>query len=307
MLSIHPASPNEQLAYRVSIVSIIINILLVCAKLFAGIVAHSTALVSDAVHSLSDVVGTIFVIVGVKMSNKKADSTHPYGHEKMECLASIVLAIILIITGLKIGIDALTLIVHTVQGTALVVPTALALFAALLSIVVKEWMYWYTLSAAKKINSSALKAEAWHHRSDALSSVGSLVGIGGAMLGFPICDPLVSILICLVILKVAYDILSDAINKLVDRSLSAETNEEIRQLILDVPGVTGVDMLKSRMFGAKFYIDVEISVCKDLSLEESHRISEDVHHRIEEHFADAKHCMVHVNPGLCSEDRDDHQ
>lgn len=147
--------------------------------------------------------GTIFVIVGVKMSNKKADSTHPYGHEKMECLASIVLAIILIITGLKIGSDALTLIVHTVQGTALVVPTALALFAALLSIIVKEWMYWYTLNAAKKINSSALNAEAWHHRSDALSSVGSLVGIGGAMLGFPICDPLVSILICLVILKVA--------------------------------------------------------------------------------------------------------
>ncbi len=301
MLTIQPVSPNERIAYRVSIVSIIVNILLVAAKLFAGIFAHSNALISDAVHSLSDVIGTLFVIVGVKMSNKKADSTHPYGHEKMECLASIVLALILVITGLKIGSDALILIIHTLQGSALVIPSALALYAALLSIVVKEWMYWYTLNAAKKINSSALKAEAWHHRSDALSSIGSLIGIGGAMLGFPICDPLVSILICLVIVKVAYDILSDAINKLVDRSLSAEQNEEIRQLILAIPGVTGVDMLKSRMFGAKFYIDVEISVCKDLSLEESHLISENVHQRIEAHFPDANHCMVHVNPGLCSE------
>lgn len=298
-MSIRQITPAERIAYRVSFVSIIINILLVAVKLFAGLVAHSTAIISDAVHSLSDIVGTIFVVIGVKMSNKKADHSHPYGHEKMECLTSIVLAGILAVTGLKIGSDALRLIIHSFQGSTLIVPTSLALYAAILSIVVKEWMYWYTLAAAKKINSSALKAEAWHHRSDALSSVGSLLGVGGAMLGFPICDPLVSIIICCLILKVAYDILSDAINKLVDRSLSDETNEEIRQLILMVPGVTGIDMLKSRMFGAKFYIDVEISVCKDLSLEESHQISEMVHQRIEAHFTDAKHCMVHVNPGLC--------
>lgn len=290
---------NKQLAYRVSVVSIIINILLVAAKMGAGIMAHSHALLSDAVHSLSDVIGTIFVIIGVRMSNKQADSTHPYGHEKMECLASIILAGILAATGLGIGNNAFKLIRQTLTGEALVIPTALALYAAIISIVVKEWMYWYTLRAAQKINSSSLKAEAWHHRSDALSSIGSLIGVGGAMLGFPICDPLVSIIICLLILKVAYDILSDAVNKLVDHSLSQEQNEKIRQVILSVPGVVTIDELRSRMFGAKFYIDVEISVCKDLTLEESHTISENVHERIEESFPDAKHCMVHVNPGLC--------
>lgn len=293
---------KERLAYQVSVVSIIINILLVSIKLFSGIVAHSHAMISDAIHSLSDVIGTIFVIIGVRLSNKQADTSHPYGHEKLECLASITLAVILAVTGLKIGYNALLLMINYFRGEPLGSPTALALYAAILSIVVKEWLYWYTLKAAEKINSPALKAEAWHHRSDSLSSIGALAGIGFAMLGLPIFDPLVSLIICGLILKVAYDILSDAIDKLVDHSLSEAENDAIRQMILAIPGVTGVDTLRSRLFGAKFYIDVEISVCRDLTLEEAHQISEMVHQTIEERYPNAKHCMVHVNPGLCAED-----
>lgn len=289
----------EQVAYRVSFVSILINSLLVIIKLASGFMAHSSAMVSDAVHSFSDIIGTIFVIIGVRISNKKADPTHPYGHEKLECLASITLAIILATTGLKIGSDALNLIISVYHGAVLTAPSTLALYAAILSIIVKEGLYWYTIKAAQKINSPSLKAEAWHHRSDALSSIGTLAGVGFAILGWPICDPLVSLLICLLIIKVAYDILSDAIDKLVDHSLDTKDDDEIRRLILAVPGVTGIDAFRSRMFGAKFYIDVEISVCRDLTLEEAHQISESVHQTIENHFPDAKHCMVHVNPGTC--------
>lgn len=298
--STKPPLSNEQIAVRVSLLTIVINILLVIIKLFAGIVAHSSAMLSDAIHSLSDVVSTVVVIFGVKIANKKADPSHPYGHEKMECLAAILLAVLLGGTGIKIGYDALHLIFASTGGQVLQVPTALALLTALVSIAVKEWMYWYTLAAAKKINSGAMHADAWHHRSDALSSVGSFLGIGGSMLGFPICDPLASMIICFLIVKVSYDILNDAINKLVDSACSDELTNEFRQLVLSVEGVISVDMLKTRMFGSKYYIDVDISVCKDLTLESAHAISEQAHDAIENHYPNVKHCMIHVNPGLCS-------
>ena len=196
-----PLTPeNEtQLAMRVSVISVIVNLVLSVFKLLAGIFAHSGAMISDAVHSASDVFSTFIVMIGVTISGKQADEEHPYGHERMECVAAIVLAVILFATGLGIGWSGLQKIMQSQQQT-LEAPGALALIAAIVSIVTKEWMYWFTKIAADKIHSGALMADAWHHRSDALSSIGALVGIAGAQLGFPVLDPIASVVICLFIL-----------------------------------------------------------------------------------------------------------
>lgn len=289
---------NNQLtktAMKVSFVSIVVNILLSGLKLIAGIIGNSSAMVSDAVHSASDVFSTFVVIIGVNISDKESDKDHPYGHERMECIASIVLAGILFVTGIGIGYSGIEKIFFNDKST-LTIPGYLPLAAAILSIVIKEWMYWYTLLAAKKINSGSLKADAWHHRSDALSSVGSFVGILGARLGFPILDPIASVVICLLIIKASFDIVKDAIDKLVDKACSPELTEEMRELIIKEEGVLGTDLLKTRLFGSRIYVDVEIVADGNLSLYDSHEIAQRVHDRIEEQFSDVKHCMVHVNP-----------
>ena len=292
-----PKKPNhfEQTATRVTMVSIIGNLLLSAFKLMAGLLAHSGAMVSDAVHSASDVFSSIIVIIGVKVSSRASDKEHPYGHERFECVAAIILSVVLFITGLFIGIQA----VQTIFGgnyASLVVPGILALVAAIVSILVKEAMYWYTKINAQKIDSSALMADAWHHRSDALSSVGALIGIGGARLGYPILDPIASGIICIFILKAAIDIFLDAIDKMVDHSCDASTEEAIRKCALEQEGVIQVDFLQTRVFGNRIYVDIEISADGNMSLYDSHNIAETVHDAIESTFAKVKHIMVHVNP-----------
>jgi len=286
---------NEQIAMRVSRNSIISNVLLSAFKLFAGIFAQSTAMVSDAVHSLSDVFSTVIVMVGVKLANKESDKEHPYGHERFECVAAIVLAAILFATGAGIGWAGVQKVIVGNYGE-IAVPGLLALVAALTSIVVKEAMYWYTRIAAKKIDSSALMADAWHHRSDAFSSVGSFAGILGARLGFPILDPLACLAICLFILKAAVDIFKDAINKMIDTSCDDIVIKEIKMIALEQESVLGVDKVKTRLFGDKIYVDLEICVNGDFSLEEAHTVAQQVHDSIETQFSKVKHCMVHVNP-----------
>ena len=286
---------QKSVAMRVSRISIIINVLLSLLKLVAGVVASSGAMISDAVHSLSDVFSTFIVIIGVNISNKKSDKEHQYGHERLECVASIVLAIILGATGLGIGYTGFQKIIGQ-NGGELVVPGILALVAAVISIIVKEWMYWFTRAAAKQVNSGALMADAWHHRSDALSSIGSFIGIFGARLGFPILDPIASVVICLFFEKAAYDIFKDAIDKMIDKSCDEETVSLIRSIILGCDGVEGIDEIRTRLFGAKIYVDVEILVAGDLSLLDAHDIAEDVHLAIENQVVGVKHCMVHVNP-----------
>ena len=286
---------NEQIAMRVSRNSIISNVLLSAFKLFAGIFAQSTAMVSDAVHSLSDVFSTVIVMVGVKLANKESDKEHPYGHERFECVAAIVLAAILFATGAGIGWAGVQKVIVGNYGE-IAVPGLLALVAALTSIVVKEAMYWYTRIAAKKIDSSALMADAWHHRSDAFSSVGSFAGIWGARLGFPILDPLACLAICLFILKAAVDIFKDAINKMIDTSCDDIVIKEIKMIALEQESVLGVDKVKTRLFGDKIYVDLEICVNGDFSLEEAHTVAQQVHDSIETQFSKVKHCMVHVNP-----------
>ncbi|MCI8966490.1 MAG: cation transporter [Lachnospiraceae bacterium] len=285
----------EKIAMNVSYVSIAANVVLSVFKLLAGIVAHSGAMISDAVHSASDVFSTIVVIIGIRISSKQSDKEHPYGHERMECVAAIVLATILAVTGLGIGYSAVGKILSGDYAN-LEVPGAMALIAALISIAVKEAMYWYTRYNAKKIDSSALMADAWHHRSDALSSVGALAGIAGARLGYPICDAAASLCICFFIAKAAYDIFRDAVDKMVDKACDEATENELKNCALAQEGVLGVDLLRTRVFGNKIYVDIEIRADGDGSLREAHGVAERVHDSIEGNFARVKHIMVHVNP-----------
>ena len=276
------AKQNEKIVMRVSTNSMIVNIILSVFKVAAGFIAHSGAMISDGVHSASDVFSTIIVMIGYKMSAKASDENHQYGHERMECVAAILLAMVLCITGFAIGAGGVEKIFGA-EASALEVPGKLALAAAI---------------AAKQVNSGALMADAWHHRSDALSSVGSLIGIGGAMLGFPICDPIASVVISLFIIKASYNIFKDAIDKMMDTACDSETLEKMKSGVEAQNGVMGIDRIQTRQFGARAYVDVEIAADGNLTLTAAHAIAEGVHDAIEENFPEVKHCMVHVNPAV---------
>ena len=294
-ITAHQPEDFEKVATRVSFVSIIGNLFLSLIKAIAGIFAHSGAMVSDAVHSASDVFSSIIVIIGVRISAKESDEQHPYGHERFECVAAIVLAVILFMTGLFIGMDASkTILAGNYQD--LMIPGRLALFAAILSIVSKEAMFWYTIHYANHYDSGALRADAWHHRSDAFSSIGALIGIFGARMGIPVLDPIASLVICVFIVKAAYDIFKDAIDKMVDASCDEETEAAIRSCAFEQDGVENVDLVQTRVFGNKIYVDMEISADGDKTLYEGHEIADRVHDAIEQNFPKVKHIMVHVNP-----------
>ena len=288
------ADNYEKTAMKVSIVSVIWNLLLSAGKLFAGIFANSGAMISDAVHSASDVFSTIVVMIGVKISGKDSDNDHPYGHERLECVAAIILATVLAATGIGIGYGAVVKIMAGDYNVEM--PGILALVAAVVSILVKELMFWYTRYYAKQIDSSALMADAWHHRSDSLSSIGALIGIIGARLGFGIMEPLASVVICIFIEKAAYDIFMDAVNKMVDKSCDDETMEKIKACAMNIPGVENIDLLRTRVFGNKIYVDMEIAADGNKTLDETHAVAERVHDAIEQEFPKVKHIMVHVNP-----------
>ena len=288
------ADNYEKTAMKVSIVSVIWNLLLSAGKLFSGIFANSGAMISDAVHSASDVFSTIIVMIGVKISGKDSDNDHPYGHERLECVAAIILATVLAATGIGIGYGAVVKIMAGDYNVEM--PGILALVAAVVSILVKELMFWYTRYYAKQIDSSALMADAWHHRSDSLSSIGALIGIIGARLGFGIMEPLASVVICIFIEKAAYDIFMDAVNKMVDKSCDDETMEKIKACAMNIPGVENIDLLRTRVFGNKIYVDMEIAADGNKTLDETHAVAERVHDAIEQEFPKVKHIMVHVNP-----------
>lgn len=288
---------RQQITMRVSTASIAVNTLLSALKILAGIIAHSSAMISDGLHSASDVLSTFIVIIGVRFSEKKADANHPYGHERLECVAAILLATFLFLTGLGIGLAGIDHMAQAFHGALTIpVPGKLALIAAILSIIVKEAMYWYTRNAAQKIHSDALMADAWHHRFDALSSIGSFIGIAGARMGFPFLDPVASVVICVFIFKAAAEIFIDAVRKMMDESCEQETLAQMKKVILAQEGVHGLDVLKSRKFGSRIYMDVEISADGNITLYEAHEIAQHVHDELEKSFPEVKHCMVHVNP-----------
>lgn len=289
-------SQNEQkIVKNLSVVGIGGNIILTTFKFFAGIVGNSTAMLSDAVHSLSDVVATLIAYIGVRMSMRTEDKTHPYGHERLECVASLMLGVILVVTGFAIGWTGIEKILGG-NHESIEVPGMIALVAAVVSIVVKEAMYWYTRHYAKILNSSAFMADAWHHRSDALSSVGALLGIGAAMMGFPVADPIASVIICLFIMKVAYDVLKDALDKMVDTPCNEETEQLIAETITSQEGVVHLDRLQTRQFGNRIYVDAEIAVDGNMPLRDAHAIAHKAHDKVEKKFPNVKHIMIHVNP-----------
>lgn len=290
----------EKLAMKVSVVSIIVNLFLSLLKLLAGIFAKSGAMVSDAVHSASDVFSTFVVMIGISLAGKKPDKEHPYGHERLECVAALILAVVLAATGIGIGIEGIKKITEP-DTHPIDIPEIPALIAAVVSVIVKEAMYRYTKHAAKKVNSGALMADAWHHRSDALSSVGAFAGILGARLGYPVLDPLASVVICAFIEKAAVEIFRDAVDKMIDKSCPEETVDAMRKVILGTDGVIGIDDIKTRLFGSKIYVEVEILMAATNTLVEAHDTAELVHDAIEREFPDVKHCMVHVNPDVHSE------
>lgn len=281
-------------AIKISKLSIVVNLLLSAGKLAAGLLAHSGAMISDAVHSASDVFSTFVVIIGVKLSGKESDKEHPYGHERLECVAAIILSGILLATGLIIGWEGVQKILSGRESLA--APGVLAAAAALVSILVKELLFRYVRHFARKLDSTALMAEAWHHRSDALSSIGALVGILGARAGFPVLDPLASVVICVFIAKAALDIFRDAVDKMVDHSCDAETEDAIRLCAVEIPEVERIDLLRTREFGSRVYIEMEIAVDGELPLRRAHAVAEQVHDEIERSFPKVKHIMIHVNP-----------
>ena len=289
------ADDFQRIADRVSVTSMIGNMILSGFKLIAGIVAHSNAMVSDAVHSASDVFSTVVVMIGIRLASKKADKEHPYGHERLECVAAIILAMVLFMTGLGIGMEALRNILSG-SYSDLQAPGVLALVAAVVSIIFKEAMFWYTKIYAVRIDSSALLADAWHHRSDAFSSVGALIGIVGARQGFPVMDSIASLVIFVFIIKAAYDIFKDAIDKMVDHSCDEETEKQIYECVMKNREVIGIDSLHTRIFGNRMYVDIEIAVDGSYTLKRAHEIAEEVHEDIERNFQKIKHIMVHVNP-----------
>lgn len=272
--------------------TLIANVILSVVKIIAGFVAQSSAMIADGVHTISDVISTVAVMIGVKFSEKEADEGHPYGHERIESVVTVLLSLMLSFTGFGIAFSGIKTIVYREFTT----PGALALAAAFASIVVKELMYRYTLKAAEKINSTALKADAWHHRSDAFSSIGTLVGIGGAMLGLQILDPIAGIIVSVLIIRVGFEILMQGLNQLVDRAADGDTIKNIEKNIESVKGVLRVDDVKTRLHGSRLYVDVEISVDSSMTVGEGHSIAETVHKNIEKTIPDVKHCMVHVNP-----------
>lgn len=287
---------DESAAIRkMSFVSVAGNAVLSSFKFFAGVTGNSGAMISDSIHSFSDVITTLIAWIGVKASKKEADAAHPYGHERIECIASLLLGIVLLGTGLGVGKVGLENI-FSGNYQALAVPSAIALVAAVVSIVSKEAMYWYTRYYANLIHSSAFLADAWHHRSDAFSSIGSLIGIAGAMMGYPVLDSVASVVICLFIVKASYDILKDGVVKLLDTSCGESYDKKMADYISGQEGVVCVDSLRSRMFGNKVYIDLEIQVDGEKSLREAHQVAERIHDDVEKTFPDVKHIMIHLNP-----------
>ncbi|MDU2292999.1 MAG: cation diffusion facilitator family transporter [Peptococcus niger] len=269
-----------------------LNFLLGSVKLAAGLWGRSSAMVADAAHSYSDCASTVAVIAGLKIASKSADADHPYGHEKYELIFANILSILLGLTAVKIGYDALMVIAHGSYQ----VPGLAPLLAAVFSVAVKEVMYRLTLRKAKKIGSVAMEADAWHHRSDALSSVAAFVGILGARLGLPVLDPVTGLLVSILVLKVAIDLYRKSVSGLVDSSTDAETVARIQQLLADMDGIEEVNSLKTRVFGASAYADVTIKVDGALTVEEGHDIATLAHNKIEANLPKIKHIMVHIEP-----------
>lgn len=290
---------REKQIFRTTLVGSVANLLLVVFKFVAGIVGHSAAMVADAVHSLSDFITDIIVVIFVAISGKPEDEDHDYGHGKYETLATAVIGIILFFVGVGILISGIKAIVGTLQGEPLQTPSLLALIAAVISIVVKEVLYHYTVKRGKALGSSSVVANAWHHRSDALSSIGTAIGIGGAIfLGeqWRILDPIAAVIVSLFIIKVAVELFKPCIEELLERSLPAEMEQKILDIILSTPQVSSPHHLRTRRIGSYIAIEVHIRMDGQTSLSEAHQVASDIERRLKAEFGESTHIGIHMEP-----------
>ena len=288
-------------ANKVTLQAIGWNIFLAFIKIIAGILGKSSVMIADGLHSASDIITSMGVLIGNYISSKPFDKEHNYGHEKAETLVSFLLSIILVGVALSIGYEA-SKSLFNIEGIA--IPTLLPLVVSIISILIKEYQYRITIRIAKKINSPALKADAWHHRSDALSSIAAFVGIGGAMLGFKILEPLASIVVALFVCKVGYDILKNAVNELMDVSIDETYENEIKKIAQLTEGVMNLGSLRTRKHGASAYVDLVKCVDGKLTVTSGHDIATNLEKKIQNDINIVKGITVHVEPcNSCNEKR----
>ena len=280
-------------ANKVTIQSIIWNVVLTVIKIFSGIVGKSNAMIADGLHSASDIISSVGVLIGNKVAKAPNDKEHNYGHEKAETLVSFLLSILLIVVSLKIGFNALKSLFNLDRVQ---VPTLLPLVVSIISIAIKEYQYRITIKVANKINSPSLKADAWHHRSDALSSIAAFIGIGGALLGFKALDPIASIAVALFVAKVGFDILKDSANELMDYSIDEDQEKQIVNIAENTDGVITLGEIRTRKHGATAYVDLTICVNKNLTVFEGHEIATKLEKRIIKEMQFVKGITVHVEP-----------
>jgi cation diffusion facilitator family transporter len=295
----HSTAPEDALEPRyrevrkVTLIGSLVDLLLGIAKILVGWLAHSQALVADGIHSLSDLATDVLVLYAAKHAHREADEDHPYGHGRIETLATVGLGVALVLIAVGIGYDAVR---RMNQPELLMQPGIVALTVALVSVVAKEAIYQYTVRAARRLRSNMLMANAWHSRSDAISSIVVVIGVGGAMLGYSYLDAVAAIAVAVMIAKIAFDLVRTSSKELIDTALSPETVEEIRRRIFSVDGVRAVHMLRSRSSGGRAFVDVHLQVDPRVSVSEGHQIGDAVRRRLLEHIDEVSDVTVHIDP-----------
>ena len=290
---------REKEIYKVTIIGSIVNFILLLFKFIAGIVGHSAAMVADAVHSLSDFVTDIVVIVFVKISGKPQDESHDYGHGKYETLATAIIGVVLLCVGIGILVNSVTDVVDVYNGKQIEAPGMLALIAAAVSIIFKEILYRYTVLKGKKLDSKAVVANAWHHRSDAFSSIGTLLGIAGAIfLGerWRVLDPIAAFVVSVFIIKVAIDLVKPCVDELLEKSLSKEVEDRILSIVMTNPEVDQPHHLRTRRIGNNIAIEVHIRMDGAMSLKDAHEVTKRIETAIKNEFGAATHIGIHMEP-----------
>lgn len=290
---------RQKETYRVTIAGSIINILLLAFKFAAGILGHSAAMIADAIHSLTDFVTDAIVLVFVRLGSKPTDHDHDYGHGKYETLASAIIGVSLLVVGMMICYSGVTKTYHAMCGEPLQQPGFIALAAAVASVVLKEWAYRFTVRVGRRCHSEAVVANAWHHRSDALSSVGTTVGIGGAIIlgeKWAVLDPLTAIVVSFFIMKAAWSVLSKAVGELTDGSLPNETEDEIEKIVSEDKDVSVVHNLCTRRIGNRIAIEMHVRMPGETSLYEAHRHATEIENRLKQRFGTATHISIHLEP-----------
>lgn len=290
---------REKEIYKVTLIGSAVNAALIVLKFIAGFVGKSSALVADAVHSLSDFISDVIVLVFVKIAGKPIDKGHDYGHGKFETLATLTIGVLLILAGIGLMISGIETVIRSINGETLEQPTMLALIVAIVSIISKEWLYRFTISKGKKLNSQAVMANAWHHRSDAVSSLGALIGIAGAMfLGdkWRILDPIAAIVVSVLIIKSGYDIVRPCIGELLEASLPDDKEKEIVKLVTSVPGISYIHNLRTRRIGNGIAVDLHAKMDGNLTLNEAHDKATLAENAIKSKFGDNSIINIHMEP-----------